>query len=86
MTAAAGAGPDWVSAEMLVDGQPRPALTQSHGALTTWQIHAFGVVTVAAAWQTPVDRVSLTRVADLAPFKRRRVLVVEQWLSRHPPS
>ena len=86
MTAATGAGRDWVSTEMLVDGQPHPALTQSHGALTTWQVHAFGVVAVVAAWQTPLDRVSLTRVADLAPFKRRRALVVGQWLSRHPPS
>ena len=83
-TAAAGPGQAWASAEALVDGQPLPALMQRSGALAAWQVHAFGVVVVVAAWRMPLDRPSLTRVTDLMPFTRRRALVIEQWLSRHP--
>jgi hypothetical protein len=83
-TATADSGQAWASAPALVDDQPVPALVQRLGAVTAWQVHAFGVLVVVAAWQTPVDRPSLTRVTDLKPFTHHRALIIEQWLSRHP--
>lgn len=76
----------WLSGDALVDGRPVPALVHSEAALMAWQVLLNSVTVVAVAWQTPLDRLALTRVDDLMPLKLRRALVVEQWLSRHPLS
>jgi hypothetical protein len=84
--AAAHVGRAGAGGEVLVDGEPVSASVYRDGDLAAWLVHAVGVVVVAAAWRTRLDRLSLTRVTDLAPFKRRRALFVEQWLSEHLPS
>jgi hypothetical protein len=42
------------------------------------------VVVLVAARFVPLDCLALTRVTDLAPFKRQRTIEIEQYLSRHP--
>ena len=80
--ALATSAPDDTAAEALVDDRPTSARTRTDGAAVAWSISTDGVLVIVAARAVPLDRLALTRVADLLPFQRRRAVEIERYLSR----
>lgn len=73
---------DGTATEVLVGDGPIPALMRSDGATVAWSIRSHGVLVIVAARDVPLDRLTLTRVADLAPYRRRRATEIERYLAR----
>ena len=81
--ALATATPDGTRADALVDDSPVPALTRTDGPAAVWTVQAHGVLAIVAARAVPLDRLALTRLADLLPYQHRRALEIDRYLSRH---
>lgn len=79
-----GVTPREADAEVVVDGLPFRAVMHGDSASAVWLLHCAGVIVIVVARGVPLDQVALTRVKDLAPFKHRRTVEVDQFLARHP--